>query len=292
MKTLTLTSNAKVNLALDILGREPITETHAKGYHFIRTVLHEITPQNTAGFRPDLITIRLEENQTAQPSSTSPQIRILCEDPLVPTDESNLAYKAAKLIINQPGPVWKARNVPTFQPEEIAVTITIEKHIPVAQGFGGGSSNAAATLKGLNELLGLNLSNADLKNLAAEIGMDVPFFIEGGVALGEHFGERLTNLPPVHGLAFSIFPSPAHSPITSPNQEKTAQAYATLDLSLCGKNTEKTVALIHAIKTNDVPQIRENLHNDFETLPQYQPPRTQSPVLHLTGSGPGYFILV
>ncbi len=312
MKTLTLTSNAKVNLALDILGREQqAPQRHSLTarlgspahslYHFIQTIFHEITPQNTHNFKPDLVTIRVEEapstaTQNTPPSTPAPQITILCEDPSVPTDKSNLAYKAAKLMIRQQL-TWRGHHVVAGQP----VTITIEKHIPVSQGLGGGSSNAAATLRGLDKLFDLNLNLATLKSLAAEIGMDVPFFIEGGIALGEHFGEQITPLPPVNGLAFTLFPGPpVPSPHANPGAEKTRLAYAALDLSLCGKNTAKTEALIHAIKTNDALAIHPLLHNDFETLPEYTPTNVSTGVPtrsalpenhHLTGAGPGYFLV-
>jgi len=271
MKTLTLTSNAKANFSLDILGRET-TPGPFEGYHFIQTVLYEITPQNTHDFRSDLVTIDADVNTEANPDTSDPQITILCDDPLVPTDESNLAYKAAELIIQR-------RNTKKIQP--VKVTITIEKHIPVAQGFGGGSSNAAATLKGLNELLDLKLSSNELRSIAAEIGMDVPFFIDGGVALGEHFGERITRLPPINGLAFTIFAGEVQP------RDKTKRAYEAIDLSLCCQNTAQTEALIHAIKTNDHFEVHKNLHNDFEVLLKTPLPENH----HLTGSGPGYFLV-
>jgi len=318
MKTLTLTSNAKVNLALDVLGREQAGEAGQanqtgpfKGYHHLQTVFHEITPRNTHNFKPDLVTIQVEETAKTAPN-VAPQITIICDDPSVPTDESNLAYKAAELIIRQQyGPksqtslTWRGRHVAAGQPVNLQkpkITITIEKHIPVSQGFGGGSSNAATTLKGLNELLDLGLSSNDLKLLAAEIGMDVPFFIEGGIALGEHFGEQIASLPLVNGLAFTIFSGPnslGSNAKPASSHKKTRLAYAALDLSLCGKNTAQTEALIHAIKTNNAAAIKKNLHNDFETLPQYAPSdapthasiQTLPNPHHLTGAGPGYFLV-
>ena len=260
MKQLQLQSNAKVNLSLDILGREE-KEGPFQGYHFVQTVLHEITPQNTHDFRPDMLTITAEK-------SKKPEITIVCDDPNLPTNEANTAYQAAEKILAKSRTTTK-------------VTITIKKNIPVAQGLGGGSSNAAETLKGLNRLLNLGLKTSELQLLAAEVGMDVPFFINGGVALAEHCGEQITRLPPVNGLAFTLFTTDDYQP------EKTLKAYKDLDLSKCGKNTAQTEALVHAIKTNDSLGIHKTLHNDFATT--LKKPLSENH--YLTGAGPAHFLL-
>ena len=198
------------------------------------------------------------------------------------TSYDNTLFKAANLIFQKycKNP---AKNI----------EIEIEKNIPIASGLGGGSSNGATVLKALNELLNLNLSIKELESLAAQIGMDAPFFIQGGLALGENFGEIITSLPEVKGLAFTLVDSSRNSKslqdskkIDGPS-DKTALAYASLDLSKCGKNIDKTVALIHAIKTNDSFAIHENLHNDFETLLEKPLPKNH----HLSGAGPTRFIL-
>jgi 4-diphosphocytidyl-2-C-methyl-D-erythritol kinase len=260
MKQIQLQSNAKINLSLDILGREE-AEGPFQGYHFVQTIMHEVTPQNTHGFQPDGLTIAVEKSKKTE-------ITIVCDDPNVPTDETNTAYQAAEKILTKANPV--------------KVTITIKKNIPVAQGLGGGSSNAAETLKGLNQLLGLGLKTSELQLLAAEVGMDVPFFINGGVALAEHYGEQITQLPPVNGLAFTLFTTDGYQP------EKTIQAYKNLDLSKCGKNTAQTEELFHAIKTNDHFSIHATLHNDFATMLKNPLPENH----HLTGAGPAHFLVV
>jgi 4-diphosphocytidyl-2-C-methyl-D-erythritol kinase len=274
MSKLTLQSNAKVNLSLDILGREP--KGPFKGYHFVQTVLHEITPQNTHDFKSDIIHIEIEPH--AEPSE--PKIEIKCDHPDVPTDETNTAYKAARILLEKSRPAVTSK-----------ITITIEKNIPIASGLGGASSNAAETIKGLNQLLKLNLTPNKMQSIAAEVGMDAPFFIRGGVALAEHYGEQITTLPPIHGTAFTIFmQGPSLTPVAeppTPQTNKTQSQYSKIALSLCGKNIPKTEALIHAIKTNDNLALHKNLHNDFETL--LKEPLAKNH--HLTGSGPVYFIL-
>jgi len=261
MKKTTLQSNAKVNLSLDILGREG-KEGQFKGYHFVQSVLHEITPQNTHDFKPDEVTIEAED-------APSPSIEIKCDNEKIPKDKTNLAYQAAELIVAK-------FKVPTRK-----ITITIEKNIPIASGLGGGASNTAATITGLNKLLDLGISTAKMKLIAAEIGMDVPFFIEGGVALAEHFGEQITILPPVNGIAFTLRSE------ESDLETKTKDLYSKIDLKKCGKNIAKTVDLIHAIKTNDHLRLHKLLHNDFETILQNPLPQNH----HLAGAGPTTFIM-
>ncbi|MBT3864979.1 4-(cytidine 5'-diphospho)-2-C-methyl-D-erythritol kinase [Candidatus Peregrinibacteria bacterium] len=283
MNKLTLQSNAKVNLSLDIIGVEKAAGPF-EGYHFIQTVLCEITPQNCSNFKPDFVTIE-EVSKDKFPESH---------------DDKNLAYKALEIVKKHVGE--------THPP----IKITIEKNIPISSGLGGGSSNAATVIKGLNHMWELHLTAEEMRKMVAEIGMDVPFFISGDIALAEHYGEQITQLPPVHGLAFTLFPDSA-----SDDPEKTKNAYAALDLSKCGKNVAQTEALIHAIKTNDLYEIHQNLHNDFETsLREHEggtgsPPKTphfrenvpevppKHPASgkhhqqnhHLTGAGPTTFIL-
>jgi 4-diphosphocytidyl-2-C-methyl-D-erythritol kinase len=285
MNHLTIQSTAKVNLALDILGVQE--KGPFKGYHKIQTIFHEITPQNTHGFLPDIISIKVFD---AIGKSSRGKSSIHLPENFRSYD--NTLFKAANLII---------KNYCQNSPKKIE--IKIEKNIPIASGLGGGSSNAAAVLKALNELLNLHLSVKELESLAAQIGMDVPFFIQGGVALGENFGELITHLPEVKGLAFTLF----HGAKSSQTQnairkiesvsnskkskiqklKKTHLAYSQIDLSKCGKQTDKTIALLHAIRTNDHSKIHENIHNDFETLLKTPLPQNY----HLTGSGPTYFLV-
>lgn len=233
-----------------------------KGHHFIQTVFCEITPQNAHGFQPDIIHIRVS-------GAKKNEIKISGNLPKSIDKKDNTLVKAAEIILKN-----YCKN------SHKKIEIEVEKNIPISSGLGGGSSNGVTILKALNEILNLNLTIKNLESLAVKIGMDAPFFVRGGIALGENFGEIITPLPKVNGLSFTIFPF-------SGDARKTESAYKKLDLSKCAKNTDKTLALIHAIKTNDSFAIHENIHNDFETILKSPLPQNH----HLSGSGPTIFIL-
>ena len=295
-------SNAKVNLALDILGREnsatisksnsrPALLSSLPGFHLVQTVLCELTPQNCDNFRPDELKFELKPNQK------TPLI-LKIEGPhakKTPSGKTNLIVQAVELMTqefskkSQPK-TSKKTNVKFTKPTSLKITLV--KNIPVASGLGGGASNAATTLKALNHLWELNLSRHDLVELAKQLGTDVPFFISGGLAIGEHYGEKLTQLPPVQGLAFHLFPKSAARAATT-KTTKTQAAYSKIKLNLCGKNTTKTEELIHAIKTNDLYEIHKNIHNDFEmTLTRTSKiGRVLPKNHHLAGAGPTRYIM-
>lgn len=151
---------AKINLTLDVKGKRP------DGYHEVEMVMTTIDLAD----RIELI----EQEQD--------RIDIVSQSRYVPDDEKNLAYQAAKLLKEK------------FQIKK-GVIISIDKMIPVAAGLAGGSSDAAATLRGLNELWGLQLSKKELAEIGSEIGSDVAFCVYGGTALAQGRGEIITPLP-------------------------------------------------------------------------------------------------
>jgi len=150
---------AKVNLTLEVLGKR------ADGFHEIVSIMQTISLHDT-------VTVEPADNITLSPAL-----------PGVPI-EDNLAYRAAVLLAERSG---------TRQ----GATISIEKTIPQASGLGGGSSNAAAVLVGLNRLWGLGMSDGELAWLGAGLGSDVPFFVRGGTAMVSGRGERVRPLPAV-----------------------------------------------------------------------------------------------
>lgn len=154
---------AKVNLSLDIVGRRE------DGYHLLRSVM-----QTVSLF--DDISVTVSEGDG---------IEIICSEPGVPTDEKNTCYKAAKLLIAAAGV------------NHTKVTIEIAKKIPSMAGLGGGSADAAAVLRILNRSFGNVLGADSLILLASKVGADVPFLINGGTALCEGIGEKLTALRPL-----------------------------------------------------------------------------------------------
>jgi 4-diphosphocytidyl-2-C-methyl-D-erythritol kinase len=152
-----LEAAAKINLALEVLGKRP------DGYHEIATVMQTVDLSDR---------LALEDAEVLELSASAPDI---------PTDETNLALRAARALRDAAGIERGAR-------------ITLDKRIPVAAGLGGGSTDAAATLVGLNRLWGLRWPVARLGEVAVTLGMDVPFFLRGGAALGTGRGERLEPL--------------------------------------------------------------------------------------------------
>lgn len=167
-----LQSSAKINLALNILGKDKNTS-----YHFIETVLHE--------YKELYDEIDLQINKT-------PSIEIRCEMPNVPVDETNSMFKAVRLLQNK-----------FFITQ--GVKIYINKKIPTGSGLGGGSSNAAQVLKTLNKKWSLDLPNEKLEELSASLSTDTPFFIRGGMARGTHFGEIINPIPDLKCIKISIY---------------------------------------------------------------------------------------
>ncbi|MCP8971186.1 4-(cytidine 5'-diphospho)-2-C-methyl-D-erythritol kinase [Ectobacillus ponti] len=151
---------AKINLSLDVLGKRK------DGYHEVRMIM------TTIDLADHLELTELEEDR----------IEIISHNRYVPDDQRNLAYQAAKLLKERFG-IRKG------------VSIAIEKTIPVAAGLAGGSSDAAATLRGLNKLWKLGLRIEELAEIGAEIGSDVSFCVYGGTAIATGRGEKIEHIP-------------------------------------------------------------------------------------------------
>jgi 4-diphosphocytidyl-2-C-methyl-D-erythritol kinase len=152
-------SCAKINLGIEVLGER------VDHYHDIRTLFQAIDFSDVLEFRP----------------TPGVEISLSGNDTTIPWDETNLIFRAARLM-KQRYPAG-------------GVVINVVKNIPAGRGLGGGSSNAAMTLSALNELWAVGLSRRELRAMAGELGADVPFFLEGGLCLGEARGDRLTPLP-------------------------------------------------------------------------------------------------
>lgn len=159
---------AKINLSLRVVGRR------ADGYHLLDTIMVPVSLYDEIEIRK----VRLRvQNKNFMP----PLIKIRCDHRLIPDDEQNLAYRAARLLLD------KAKS---GQPIEIR----IRKRIPIGAGLGGGSTDAAATLVGLNRLLKLGFSARKLEHLGLKLGADVPFFIRRRPARARGIGELLQPL--------------------------------------------------------------------------------------------------
>ena len=223
-----LQAHAKINLYLDVVGKRP------DGYHDIVSVMQSV------GLCDDL---HISCNGTQQLSMT-------CSDPSLPTDETNLVVMAARLLIDK----YKIQH---------PVHIELTKRVPVGAGLAGGSSDCAATLRGINELFQLNISMDELVEIGRTLGADVPFCLMGGTALAQGIGERLTPLPP-H--------PPCHIVLAMPGiHVATAEVYARLNLvkkSIAGhtSDTRGLSSLKNALANGDVSRIAASFYNAFTPI--------------------------
>lgn len=162
MDTLNLKALAKINIGLDVLRKRE------DGYHEVRMIMQTIH-----------LFDRLKIQKTKEAG-----IELSSNLYYLPVNENNLIYKSAKLLMDE------------FGIQE-GIKVQLEKHIPVAAGMAGGSTDAAATLYGLNKMFDLGLSMEQLKERGVKIGADVPYCLMRGTALAEGIGEKLTALPPM-----------------------------------------------------------------------------------------------
>lgn len=212
-------ANAKINLTLDILGKRD------DGYHEVSMVMQEISLHDT---------LHLEEIPAGI------ELEISGSD--LPADESNLCYRAARLVKD-------TCNL------KAGVRIRLEKRIPVAAGLAGGSTDAAAVFKGMNHLFSLNITEEKLCDLGAELGSDIPFCILGGTMLATGRGELLKRLPDFAGVNV-VLAKPRVG-------VSTAWAYKTYDAGYTGRHPDNE-AMIKAIEQGDVSGVSNLLCNVLE----------------------------
>lgn len=212
---------AKINLGLDVLGVLP------NGYHEVKMVMQ------TVGIYDVLTFEKIREG-----------IVITMDSGELPTNEDNLIYKAAKLLFDK------------YQVAE-GVRIHLEKHIPIAAGMAGGSTDAAATLKGINELFELGCAEEELKELGVKIGADVPYCVMGGTALAEGIGEKLTALRPAPDC---------HLLVAKPDiNVSTKYVYETLD-SLAAYEHPDIDGMVEAIEKGDLAGITKRMGNVLQDV--------------------------
>ncbi len=182
---------AKINIVLRVLGQR------ANGYHDLLMLNEKLAVADEIE-----IEVRGQKSEVGRRiSDIRHQVVVTCDDPTVPCDETNLCYKAAKALLchSEQGEESHERNclreiLRPLKRTQNDIKIHIKKRIPVAAGLGGGSSDAAAVLKGLNELLNLNLPYVKLAELGVKLGADVPFFLYDGPAICEGIGDKITTL--------------------------------------------------------------------------------------------------
>jgi 4-diphosphocytidyl-2-C-methyl-D-erythritol kinase len=227
MKQIELKALAKINLGLDVLGRKE------NGYHDVRMVMQSIYLYDD---------VKIERMKR-------PGIEIRTNLYFLPLDENNIAYKAAAMLIEE------------FQIKE-GVIITLNKHIPVAAGMAGGSSNAAAVLFGMNRMFGLGLSQQELMDKGVKLGADVPYCIMRGTVLAEGIGEKLTELPAMPKCVVLV----AKPPISV----STKTIYSALDAQEITKHPDID-GLIAGLKRGSLPEIASAMGNVLEdvTIPMH-----------------------
>lgn len=220
MSSFTLLAPAKLNLYLRVLGRRP------DGYHELETLFERIDLADTLTFESHPTTLQLS-----------------CNDPALSCGEDNLVLKAARLLQQATGAAKGA-------------AIILEKHIPVAAGLGGGSSDAATTLLGLNRLWNLRLGKDQLLKLGASLGSDVAFFLfDSPFAIGRGCGERCEQLP--------VTQSVAHVLVVPDERLATSEIYRNSQFDLTAPKPSITM-VAHALSNGSLSELAKGLWNDLE----------------------------
>lgn len=255
MDKIKLKALGKINLGLDVLGRRP------NGYHDVRMVMQTVYLYDQILLeKTDKEGISLETNLF-----------------YLPVNENNLAYRAAKMLIDE------------FAIKE-GVHISLEKHIPVAAGMAGGSSNAAAVLYGMNRLFQLGLTDQELMDRGVQLGADVPYCIMRGTVLAEGIGEKLTPLPAMPKCHVLL----AKPPISVSTQK----VYEKLDAQEVAKHPDIDGILL-GLQTGDLKKITSSMGNVLEnvTITEYPQIERIKDVMKeegalnamMSGSGPTVF---
>ncbi|WNC14948.1 4-(cytidine 5'-diphospho)-2-C-methyl-D-erythritol kinase [Brevibacillus brevis] len=249
---------AKINLTLDVLAKRP------DGYHEVEMVMTTVD-------LADRVDLTLREDG---------EITLDCSASFVPDDIRNHAYKAAVLLKER----YHVR---------AGVHVYIDKQIPVAAGLAGGSSDAAATLRGLNQLWSLGLTLEELAAVGAEIGSDVPFCVYGGTALAKGRGEQITHLSPP-AACWVILAKP-------PIGVSTADVYGNLRVQEIASHPS-TGNMLQAIETQDFSLMCQSLGNVLENVTLSLHPQVRqikelmiasgADGVLMSGSGPTVFALV
>lgn len=255
MQEIYLKAYGKINLALDVLRRRP------DGYHDVRMIMQMVN---------------IYDGVTITKTDTG-KIEIETNLYYLPTNEDNIVYKAAKLLMEEFGITEGIR-------------IQLKKYIPVSAGMAGGSSDAAAVMFGLNRMFHLKLSKRELMKRGVKIGADVPYCILRGTALSEGIGEKLTALPPMIQCPVLIAKPPVNV--------STKFVYENLDFNKIDRHPDVD-GMMTDIRNHDLHGVADKLSNVLETvtIPAYPQIQTLKDMMLeegalnslMSGSGPTVF---
>lgn len=227
MNSIIINAYAKVNLGLDVTGVRP------NGYHDVKMIMHQINLYDTI----ELTKANSDISFTLADQKT--------DTSLIGPNSDNLCVKAARLLFEQ-------YNITS------GLKIRLTKRIPIAAGLAGGSTDAAAVFKGINELFELGLSTQELMDISVKLGADIPFCILGGTALSEGIGEILTPLPSPNGIDIRI--------IKPDFGLSTKEVYTKLDSIFSDIIHPDIDAQVEALKTGDIDKLISNMGNVLEQV--------------------------
>ena len=255
MNHICLHAYGKINLALDVLGKR------ADGYHDLKMIMHSISLH-------DVLFIK---------KSSSRKIEIKCDNRRLPTDERNLVYRAAQLLIDR-------CNI------DSGVFMELTKGIPIAAGLGGGSADCAAALIGMRALFDLPITDTEMQQIGKSLGADVPFCLTGGTALAEGIGEVLTPLP-MHPPAIFVLARPRF-------QISTSMVYNGFDPARVSARPDVD-GMVAALHRQDLRAVTARYSNVLETVTEPMRPIITDIKAHMlahgahgtlmSGSGPTVF---
>ena len=275
MQSYSLIAPAKINLYLEIVG------DRLDGFHELIMILQSIELADRVDIRP----------------SDTDNIYIYCDHPQVPTDETNLAYRAAQLMCD---------TFPDVYANYGGVGIRITKNIPVAAGLAGGSSNAAAVLVGMDLLWNLGLTQPEIRNLAAKLGSDVPFCVSGGTTIATGRGEKLDDIRHLRDI-WVVLAKYQNISVATPwayqtYRQQYGHTYVSGAIDIESRMAKiSSIPLVNAIMQQNSQEIGKLLYNDLEKVVMPAHPQVEAlksafaarDVLGtmMSGSGPTVFAL-
>jgi 4-diphosphocytidyl-2-C-methyl-D-erythritol kinase len=284
MRSYSLIAPAKINLYLEIIGDRPIGNTQSDRpgkFHELVMILQSIELADYIELHP----------------GKSEDITLYCNHPQVPKDETNLAYRAARLMCDM---------FPDIHANYGGVDIKIQKNIPIAAGLAGGSTNAAALLVGMNMMWQLGLTQPELQELGAKLGSDIPFCISGGTAIATGRGEKLDYIKDLDNL-WVVLAKYNNLGVSTPwayqtYRQQYSASYICDSAGIKSRAAEvRSSPIVSAIVKQDGRAIGKLLYNDLEkvVLPEYPQVKelrsafaaTEILGTMMSGSGPTVFAL-